>query len=149
MPGKSGTGPESIERRRRMAKALALREGGASYRRIAEALDVSLSTAHAYVVEAMAEVTKEAAESVLQLELARLDRMMLGIWRDAANGELKSIHAALKIMERRAKLTGLDALAVMRIRADGRELSAVDEFHAEMLGDKADDDEPDDDEVDL
>ncbi len=141
MPGKSKTSAESIERRKRMAQALQLRETGANYRQIAQSLDISISTAHEYVTEAMKELTKEPAESVLQLELSRLDAMFLGVWKKASRGDLQSVDRALKIMERRSKFVGLDHLAALRIRGESRELSAVDAFHASLLGDKATDED--------
>jgi len=49
---------------------------------------------------------------VLQLELERLDAMQAAIWDDAMNGHLGAIDRVLKIMERRAKLLGLDQLDV-------------------------------------
>ncbi|MFC9874868.1 hypothetical protein [Nocardia salmonicida] len=141
MPGPDKTSPEAIEKRRRMAEALRLRETGANYRMIGEALEVSTSTAHGYVTDAIKELTREPAEAVLQMELNRLDTLTYRLWEDATADNLKAVDRVLRIMERRDKLTGLDAMAILRIRGEGRELSAVDAFHAEMLGEKADDDE--------
>lgn len=141
MPGPDKTSPEAIEKRKRMVQALRLRETGAHYRQIGDALGVSTSTAHAYVSDALKELTREPAESVLQMELARLDTLTLSLWKDATAGHLKAIDRVLRIMERRAKLVGLDTMAVLRIRGEGREMSAVDAFHAEMLTEKALDDE--------
>ncbi|WP_280244948.1 MULTISPECIES: helix-turn-helix domain-containing protein [Nocardia] len=140
---KDTTGPEAIAKRERMARALKLRKSGATYRQIGEQLGVSISTAHEYVRDALAEVTKEPAETVLALELERLDGMLLGIAKQANSGDLKAIDRALRIMVRRDRLTGLDALAILRIQGEGREMAAVDQFHAAMLGEKADDDRDD------
>ncbi|MFI5778687.1 helix-turn-helix domain-containing protein [Nocardia sp. NPDC051570] len=139
MPGKSKTSPVSIDKRKRMAQALQLRETGANYRQIAKALDISTSTAHAYVDEAMKELTREPAESLLQLELSRLDAMLLGIWRQASRGDLQAIDRALKIMERRTKYTGLDQLAVLKMAQDGKDMPAVDAWLDAMLGSGASD----------
>lgn len=133
MPGKSKTSPESIDKRKRMAQALQLRETGANYRQIAQALDISTSTAHSYVDEAMKELTREPAESLLQLELSRLDAMLLGIWKKASRGELHAIDRALRIMERRTKFAGLDQLAAQKIAQDGKDLPAVDAWLDAML----------------
>ncbi|WP_416565064.1 helix-turn-helix domain-containing protein [Nocardia testacea] len=141
MPGNDRTSPESIDRRRKIAQALQLRESGANYRQIAQALDVSTSTAHEWVQEAMRELTKEPAEAVLQLELSRLDAMMLGIWKLASRGNLNAIDRALKIMERRSRYTGLDQLAAQKIAQDGKDLPAVDAWLAAMLGDDSGPDE--------
>ncbi len=133
MLGRGRTGVESIERRKKMAKALALREVGASYRQIAAALEVAPATAYGYVADALAELTREPAESVLQLELSRLDTMMHGVWLAAAKGELQAIDRVLKIMERRAKLTGVDQLAAQKVAQDGRSLPAVDAWLEAIL----------------
>ncbi|MCU1647163.1 MAG: hypothetical protein JWN03_7438 [Nocardia sp.] len=133
------TSPGSIDKRRRMAQALQLRETGANYRQIAQALDISTSTAHAYVDEAIKELTREPAESLLTLELTRLDAMLLGIWKKASRGDLQSIDRALKIMERRTKYTGLDQLAALKMAQDGKDLPAVDAWLDAMLDSGASD----------
>ncbi|WP_157556254.1 helix-turn-helix domain-containing protein [Nocardia acidivorans] len=133
------TSPVSIDKRKRMAQALQLRETGANYRQIAQALDISTSTAHAYVDEAMKELTREPAESLLALELSRLDAMLLGIWKKASRGDLQSIDRALKIMERRTKYTGLDQLAALKMAQDGKDLPAVDAWLDAMLSSGASD----------
>lgn len=91
---------------------MALRRAGASYQQIAEALDVSTTMAHRYVkqaLEAMREETRETAEDVRQLELARLDEMLSRLWPKVTEGDMKAYDRALRIMERRSKLLGLDA----------------------------------------
>lgn len=141
MPGTSGTGPESIARRERMAEALEMRKTGMSYRQIAARLDVSISTAHEYVTTALAEVTKEPAATLLAIELERLESWLYAIEPAISEGDLKAIDRGIRISQRIGKLTGLDALAILRVRNEGREMSAVDQFLAEMLGEKATDED--------
>ena len=43
------------------------------------------------------------------LEAARLDAMLLPLWRRVQQGDERAVDRALKIMERRARLLGLDA----------------------------------------
>lgn len=52
---------------------------------------------------------QEAAGSIIDVELAGLDRAHQAIWPGVCAGHLFSIDRMLKIMERRAKLLGLDA----------------------------------------
>ncbi|MGV9668648.1 helix-turn-helix domain-containing protein [Nocardia niigatensis] len=132
---KDQTDADAINRQKRVARALQLRETGANYRQISQALDISMSTAHKYVKQAMAEIVREPAESVLQLELSRCDVMLLSIWKSVTKGDLQAIDRALRIMDRRAKLTGVDQLAAQKIAQDGKELPAVDAWLAAMLGD--------------
>ncbi len=50
----------------------------------------------------------ESVEEVRQLELMRLDEMMFALWDRAIGGDLPAASCVLKIMDRRAKLLGLD-----------------------------------------
>ena len=50
----------------------------------------------------------ESIDEARQLELMRLDEMQLAVWDRAINGDLPAAHCVLKIMDRRAKLLGLD-----------------------------------------
>ena len=52
---------------------------------------------------------QEPADELRTLELERLDRLLLGVWGQAAKGNQGAVDRALKIMERRARLLGLDA----------------------------------------
>lgn len=64
-----------------------------------------------YVKQAIEKTTAENAEltqHVIDLELQRLDTMLLSLEDKIKEGSLGAIDKALKIMERRAKLLGLD-----------------------------------------
>jgi hypothetical protein len=58
---------------------------------------------------------EDAANAMRALHEARLDRMLAAIWPRVIKGELGAIDRALKIMERAAKLYGLDAPARLDI----------------------------------
>ncbi len=96
-------------RRKRMAEALEYRKVGVSYRDIAEAMHISVSTAHQYVADALKDITREPAEQVLALELDRLDQLLMGIFTQAASGDTFAIDRALAIMARIEKLHGVEA----------------------------------------
>ena len=51
----------------------------------------------------------EGREHLRMLELERLDLMAQGMWDRAAAGEKEAVQTVLSIMQRRAKMTGLDA----------------------------------------
>ena len=96
----------------RRVKALELRKAGVSYRQIAEALGVDVRTAHRDVMHELEQIEKHAAElrpRVLQLELERADALWMASYPEAKRGHLGAIDRCVKIMERRAKLLGLDA----------------------------------------
>jgi DNA-binding CsgD family transcriptional regulator len=101
---------EAIAERR--VRAFGLRKAGASYRQIAQQLGVSLNTAwadvNAELLEYRDQVKADVAE-VRDMELQRCDEMILGLWPHVRKGDAKSVFAAVKVMERRAKLLGIDA----------------------------------------
>lgn len=100
----------AAEHAEQQRKALELRKAGASYDQIASQLKVSnRSVAWKLVKTAIDDIIREPAEEVLQLELARLDAMLLGVWTDAKGGNAAAIDRALRIMDRRASYLGLDA----------------------------------------
>lgn len=103
-----GASERAAERRR---EALELRKAGATYRQIGRQLHVSGKTAYKDVQRELAVIAKErgkVAEDVLGLELERLDAMQLALSRKVGGGDDRSITTALRVMERRAALVGLD-----------------------------------------
>jgi len=96
----------------RTRQALELRMAGATYERIASALGISKSAAHKAVargMESLRENNAQTGDQLRDIELARLDRMLVGLWQQARNGDAQAVDRVLKIMERRAKLVGLEA----------------------------------------
>ena len=93
-------------------KALELRKRGLNYTQIGEKLGCHRSTACRYVLselENLAERCREEAVYVRDLELQRLDELYLIAYRAIIRGnDLAGIDRCLRIMERRAKLLGLD-----------------------------------------
>ena len=107
---KGSTNDTLLEERR--YKALELRKSGASFRAIGSQLNISHVQAREDIHRALrdlADKQMELAAEYRQLELERLDRLMLAVWGNATKGDVGSINAALKISDRRAKLLGLDA----------------------------------------
>lgn len=101
-------------------KACAMRLAGSSYQEIGEALGVTRQSAFDMVEKVIDDTNKEARESVKRLknmELMRLDYMLLKLREGIDRGDVQSITAALKIMERRAKYKGLDAPAKSKVVA--------------------------------
>jgi hypothetical protein len=89
-----------------------LRRKGYSYPKIADELGVSLGTAYKYVnveLERLAAERKMEGEKVLEMELARLDRVTEAIMEKCEDGSLDHIDTLMKLMDRRAKLLGLNA----------------------------------------
>jgi hypothetical protein len=105
------TAPRKVERRRRIAVALDMRIKGATYQQIGDALGVTLQSANRMVLAGVAEwnatIRRDAAD-LIALEYARLERLHAAVWDQAIAGDPAAVDRVLKIMERRAKLLGLD-----------------------------------------
>lgn len=114
---------------------LALRKKGGTYLEIANAavsrfgrdnLPKGWDERYAYKdvsreLEKMRNELAEHVEAVRELELQRLDDLLKGLW-DRATGkdiDYPAIDRVLKIMERRARLTGLDAAQQMDLQSGG------------------------------
>ena len=85
-----------------------MRLAGASYRQISATLGVPLATAHRQVQRMLTEYA-ETATQLRDMEVARLDRLLMGHWTKAIGGDVNATRTVLSIMDRRAKLLGLDA----------------------------------------
>jgi hypothetical protein len=89
-------------------QALHLRASGATYKQIAQALELpNLMAAWRLVNQEIENTIRETAAEIVELELRRLDQMLMGIWPHAINGDHQAIDRALKIEDMRAKLLGL------------------------------------------
>lgn len=114
MAGRRGQSEQAAERR---VEALKRRIAGGSYRAIARELGVSEAQAFRDVqaeLDKLAQQAQEEASRLRVLELRRLDEMLIRLSpmlypKSGDNVNLGAIDRALKIMERRAKLLGLDA----------------------------------------
>lgn len=109
MPGESKHSERRLKAREKQRQALELRKGGATYRAIADALGYrGPQGAQAAVESALKLTLQEPADRVRQLELERLDTMVLALWSGVRGGDLGTIDRMLKLMKRRAELLGLD-----------------------------------------
>lgn len=124
MAGKNANRKE-YERTERKRNALELRLAGASYRDIAQALNVSPATAMQDCKEALADIPMQQADEMRTVELSRLDRLQRAVWPKAVKGDLQAVDRAIKIIDRRAKLFGLDAPQQVQITANDVDLDAA------------------------
>ncbi len=98
--------PEVIAKER---QALELRRAGVTYDLIAERVGYSeRGAARKAVVRALRRTLEGPAEDVRELEADRLDRLQSGLWAQAMKGNLGAVDRVLRLMERRARLLGLD-----------------------------------------
>ena len=95
----------------RQQRAMDMRMLGFSYRAIAKDCGVNEATSYKDVQSALSsldKVKKDTAEKMREMELVRLDHMTQRLAGDVNKGDTKAILAEVRIMERRAKLCGLD-----------------------------------------
>ncbi|MCG5495245.1 sigma factor-like helix-turn-helix DNA-binding protein [Ectothiorhodospira variabilis] len=93
-------------------ETLRLRREGATHGEIADTLEISRSRVHKIVTDALERLARDATEETRQLralEAERLDALQHALWDAGIDGDLQAVDRLLRIMERRAKLLGLDA----------------------------------------
>jgi hypothetical protein len=101
-----------IRNRRVVQQALELRVTGTTYVEIGRTLRLSTTRAYQLVRAGMNEVNaelKETAAQLRQMELERLDAIHAAHWPKRENP--RNAEIILRVMERRARLLGLDAPA--------------------------------------
>jgi hypothetical protein len=97
-------------KRARGQRAVELRTAGLSYGQIAEALCYAdRRGAHNAVTRTLDRTDSALAEDYRGLHLARLERALRAIWPQCLAGDLFAIDRAVRILDREAKLLGLDA----------------------------------------
>lgn len=95
---------------RKQSLCLSLRARGLPYRTIAERVGFAgPSGAHKAVMAALDDMLREPTEHVRQLELERLDYLWNCLMERVSLGDAHAVNAAVRVMERRARLLGLDA----------------------------------------
>ena len=108
-PGESKTSQRRLAGQARQSEALGLRKRGMTFRSIAEELGYAgPPQAYMAVMAAIKRVDAEPAAELRTLENERMDVMLDGIWEKAKSGDEKAVAAVIRLMQRRAKLMGLD-----------------------------------------
>lgn len=95
--------------------AVELRKTGMTYEQIAAEMGLkSGSAVYQMVSRALKLMPAESIDQVRLLELRRLDALLRAVWNKAVNDEEGAINRALRILERRARVLGLDIYADQR-----------------------------------
>ena len=99
--------PELVDKE---VKVLELRRAGLTWQRIAEETGYADHTgAYAAYKRAIKRTMQQPADELREQEVDRIDRLQLALWPKAMKGDERSISTIVRLMERRAKLLGLDA----------------------------------------
>ena len=125
--------PERIDKERSIVE---LRTEGYVWREIAQI--VSMSTAGVYKAynRAMTRVIAPSIEEHREMELDRLDILQRTYWQPAVNGNLRAADYVLRVIDKRAKLLGLDAPLKVQaevVTYDGSDLDAEVERVARLI----------------
>ena len=108
---------KGLKAHERQLLALDFRKKGYTYDQIAEAVGYrGRAGAYKAVMSALKKTLQEPADEVRKMELERLDVMMKALWPWLEAGSTPHIAQMLKVMERRAKLLGLDAPAPIDVQ---------------------------------
>lgn len=108
----------------RTSRALELRKSGATFAHIANELGyANESGAYKAVMRALKKTLQEPADEVRMLEVERLDSLLNGLWQRRHVPEITD--RILRIMERRAKLLGLDSPVRSDVTSGGEVLPIV------------------------
>jgi len=109
-PGESKTSPRRLVAVERQRQSLELRKAGMTFAAIAVQLGYKDQRGAFYAVNtALKKVLRPPAESLRTLDLERLDTALLALWPRVRRGDDKAITTMLRVMERRARLLGLDS----------------------------------------
>jgi len=105
-------------------QAVALRIGGATYRKIGEMLGVSHTQAKHYVDKALKEHTNDSLEELRLVQFARLEHMLMLVWPMVNQRDMAAIHTARALMDDENKLMGVNAPAEVNVNMSGRTIIA-------------------------
>lgn len=139
MPGNPS--PAAVTSLDRRLAALEMRKAGVIYENIATALGYSSKQAAWRAVQQMLkEVKHEGVESLRVLEGERLDTLFNAAWEIATDtgrrpeDRLQAITAGVRVMDRRARLLGLDAPTKTHIEVQDMSNLSDDELRAIVTG---------------
>lgn len=110
---------QQMNARVREREALRLRLAGLTYAEIAERLGYSRpASAYVAVQRALAKICPpEDVAALRQLEIQRLDQLLQSRWEKALAGDDAALDRVLRILERKARLLGLDAPEKRQVEA--------------------------------
>lgn len=116
-------------------QVIELRRAGMTFADIAATLKVSPEMARNSFRSGLKRIALEAGvEELRNIESDRLDRLQRAAWAKALQGDLPAIHTVLRIMERRARLFGLDAPIQVAATVEHLDPTVIDSEVARLVG---------------
>ncbi len=123
--------PEVLEKE---AQVVALRREGMTWDTIAQAVGYAdPSGAHAAYMRASARIVKEDIDAIRDMETERLDMLQGAYWRQAMMGDVPAGMQVLRIMERRAKLLGIDQPIRQQVEVISYDADGIDSEVARLV----------------
>ena len=125
--------PERIDKERSIVE---LRTEGYVWREIAQIVNMSTAGVYKAYNRAMTRVIAPSIEEHREMELDRLDILQRTYWQPAVNGNLRAADYVLRVIDKRAKLLGLDAPLKVQaevVTYDGSDLDAEVERVARLI----------------
>jgi hypothetical protein len=120
------TTEQLAEVRKTEEDVMALRVKGLSFAKIDKTLDISNSArVFRRAIQRAGENQTYVRAEAIRLEAERMDALQEGIWDRAVNGDSRAVEVALRILERRANMFGLDFQHLINAKAVEIEASKV------------------------
>jgi Sigma-70, region 4 len=120
-------------RRERERLAVELRVQGCTFAEIGTQLGVSDRMASRIFHRAMDRVLREPVGQLVDLEAARLDALWAAMWPRALAGSARHAEVCLRVLERRARLLGLNQPSKLEMRMSVEEVDALDREIEKLL----------------
>ncbi|MDH3729562.1 MAG: hypothetical protein OES13_00350 [Acidimicrobiia bacterium] len=100
---------QNVNAAKRQAQAIELRLAGLTLQQISDELGYAHRRGASQAIEVgLKKMLSVPAEQMRSLENHRIDALQASIWPKCLNGDLDAIRVCLQIMQRRARLNGLD-----------------------------------------
>lgn len=125
-----------VEIRQRESEIVELRTEGFVWREIAQRVNMSTAGVAKAYDRALTRIIAPSLERHRVTELDRLDILQRVYWQPAINGNLRAADFVLRVIEKRAKLLGLDAPIKIQtevVTYDGTDLDAEVERFARLI----------------
>lgn len=123
--------PEVLERE---AQVVALRREGLTWDAIATAVGYKdPSGAYDAYTRAAKRIVKEDVDAIRNVETERLDMLQSAVWTQAMMGDVPAGLQVLRIMERRAKLLGIDQPIRQQVEVISYDADSIDSEVARLV----------------
>jgi hypothetical protein len=148
--GDSASVAARVRAQERRAQVLRLRLAGVPFDQIGQQLDppVSRQRAHQLYRDALAQIVREPAEETVKADLERLDMLWRAVIARALAGSARHAEVGIRVLERRARMLGLDAPTRTELRMTVEEVEALDHEIEALLAAAGHLDEPAGDDLD-